>query len=184
MDQGDQGGGERDPHWVHAFLAFLSFSEQYDSAWETIGGSDPLRSFQGVGRGGRSARPGGPGSRFRGRGGWAQSQGRQVSSQQGTPQDWHHAYPDGPSSGSYGNRQIGLQQGAPQDWHHAYPGGTSSGFTGMEGWQRWRWTHQPRRFRSRLGRRPRPRLQFRRRILPRWRPLSRPELGHPVRALV
>ena len=41
MDQGDQGGGERDPHRVHAFLAFLSFSEQYDSALENIGGADP-----------------------------------------------------------------------------------------------------------------------------------------------
>ena len=53
---------------VHAFLTFLSFSDQYDSTMESLGGADPLRSFQGVPRGGRSAHPVGPGSGFRERG--------------------------------------------------------------------------------------------------------------------
>ena len=38
LDSGDQGGGEVDPHKVHRFLAFLSFSEQYDSTMKEIGG--------------------------------------------------------------------------------------------------------------------------------------------------
>ena len=42
MDSGDQGGGEVDPHQVHRFLAFLSFSEQYDSTMEEIGGGGGL----------------------------------------------------------------------------------------------------------------------------------------------
>ena len=152
MDSGDQGGGEAEPHQVHRFLAFLSFSEQYDSTMEEIGGADPLRSFQGVRRGGRSAHLAGPGSGFRGR--WGRGQqphDRQVGFHgapqeghraypvdpssgyhnrqggfHGTPQEGHHAYPVDPSSG-YHNRQVGFY-GTPQEGHHAYPAGPSSGY--------------------------------------------------------
>ena len=41
----------------------------------------------------------------------------------------------GPVSGFHDDRQIGLPQGAPQDWHHAYPEGPGSGFSRMDGWQ-------------------------------------------------
>ena len=126
MDSGDQVGGEVDPHQVHRFLAFLSFSEQYDSTMEEIGGADPLRSFQGVQRGGRSAHPAGPGSGFRGRWGRGQQPHDRQVGFHGTPQEGHHAYPVGPSSG-YPTRQVGFH-GTPQEGHHAYPVGSSSGY--------------------------------------------------------
>ena len=47
---------------------------------------DPLGSFQGVTRGGRSAHPVGPGSGFPGRGGWGQQS-------QGVPWERAHPYP-------------------------------------------------------------------------------------------
>ena len=50
----------------------------------------------------------------------------------GTPQEGHHAYPVGSSSG-YPTRQVGFH-GTPQEGHHAYPVGPSSGHSGMQGW--------------------------------------------------
>ena len=44
----------------------------------------------------------------------------------GAPQEGHHAYPVGPSSG-YPNRQVGFH-GTPQEGHHAYPVGPNSGY--------------------------------------------------------
>ena len=124
MDSGDQGGGEVDPHQGHRFLAFLSFSEQYDSTMQDIGGADPLRSFQGVQRGGRSAHPAGPGSGFRGRWGRGQQPHDRQVGFHGTPQEGYHAYLVGPSSW-YPNRQVGFH-GTPQEGYHAYPVGPSS----------------------------------------------------------
>ena len=126
MDSGDQGGGEVDPRQVHRFLAFLSFSEHYDSTMEEIGGADPLQSFQGVRRGGLSAHPAGPGSGFRGRWGRGQQPHVRQVGFHGAPQEGLHAYPVGPSSG-YPTRQVGFH-GTPQEWPHAYPVGPNSGY--------------------------------------------------------
>ena len=57
MDPGGQGGREGGPNRVHAFLAYLSFNRQLDDALDGLGGADPLGSFQGVPRGGRSVHP-------------------------------------------------------------------------------------------------------------------------------
>ena len=57
MDPGGQGGREGGPNRVHAFLANLSFNRQLDDALDGFGGADPLGSFQGVPRGGRSVHP-------------------------------------------------------------------------------------------------------------------------------
>ena len=40
-----QGGGEGDPNRVHDFLAFLSFSQQWRTTLESLGGADPFGSF-------------------------------------------------------------------------------------------------------------------------------------------
>ena len=40
-----QGGGEGDPNRVHDFLAFLSFSQQWGTTLESLGGADPFGSF-------------------------------------------------------------------------------------------------------------------------------------------
>ena len=82
-------------------------SEEDQGKEQLTVGADPSESFQGIPRGGRFARPVGPGSSFQGRGGWGQQS---------------H------------DRQIGFQ-GAPQDGHHAYPVGPGSGFSRMDGWQ-------------------------------------------------
>ena len=49
-----QGGGEGDPNRVHDFLAFLSFSQQWGTTQESLGGAD---RFQRVPRGGRAVHP-------------------------------------------------------------------------------------------------------------------------------
>ena len=57
MGPGGQRGREGDPNRVHAFLAYLSFNRQLDDDLDGLGGAEPLGSFQGVPRGGRSVHP-------------------------------------------------------------------------------------------------------------------------------
>ena len=46
-----QRGREGDPNRVHDFLAFLSFSQQWGTTLEYLGGADPFGSFPKVSAG-------------------------------------------------------------------------------------------------------------------------------------